>query len=193
MNTTGVAKHYDALGPWERVPLIWAASSRGDDVERERLARAAPTRTFRVPDYYGLSDGLRSLAAAHLLLCLDLAARFWKAEAALAEARPLRREGARGRLEKARRLLAYKLVQRVAAWRAYCAELPIDGDRLLRALPSYDTVCRAAAEAAPAAFTDAAALAFSQELAGPEAHLETLAEVVADLRAYVAGRLAEWS
>ena len=41
MNTESLAKLYDRLTPFERVPLIAAAVSRGDEVERDRLVRSA--------------------------------------------------------------------------------------------------------------------------------------------------------
>ena len=37
MNTNGLARLYDRLTPRERLPLIMAASARGDEMERERL------------------------------------------------------------------------------------------------------------------------------------------------------------
>jgi hypothetical protein len=42
MNTKGLARHYAILTPWERLPLILAASARGDEQERSRLATSAP-------------------------------------------------------------------------------------------------------------------------------------------------------
>jgi len=42
MNTASLARHYDALTPWERWPLLIAAEARADDVEHDRLAQSAP-------------------------------------------------------------------------------------------------------------------------------------------------------
>jgi len=65
----------DALGA---LPLIVAASSRADDVEVDRLIRSAPRHALRVPDYWGLAEGLKELATYYLLEQLDLAASYWQ-------------------------------------------------------------------------------------------------------------------
>src|SRR5690348_146268 len=78
MNTNGLANLYDRLTPKERLPLIMAASARGDEVERERLANSAPREGFRLPDYHGLGEGLLLASLFHLLELLDLAALYWQ-------------------------------------------------------------------------------------------------------------------
>ena len=83
MNTNGLARHYESLTPWERLPLIAAASARGGELERERLKRSAPTRTYRLPDYYGPADALRGLACLVRMGMLDLAAYFHRTVALL--------------------------------------------------------------------------------------------------------------
>jgi hypothetical protein len=67
MNTTALSHHYECLTPWERLPLMVAASLRGDELEADRLARKAPTSTFRVPNYRGLSEGLHQLVFLYLI------------------------------------------------------------------------------------------------------------------------------
>src|SRR5438046_1433779 len=49
-----LAQHYDPLTPWERVPLILAATGRGDYLEEERLSRSAPKLSYLIPDHYCL-------------------------------------------------------------------------------------------------------------------------------------------
>ena len=44
-----------------------AAAARGDAVEGDRLARSAPRMDCRVPDYWGLCEGLEELATLYLL------------------------------------------------------------------------------------------------------------------------------
>jgi hypothetical protein len=68
MNTNGLARHYDKLTAWERLPLLLAAIGRGDDAEAERLASSAPTRTAQVAHYYGLWDGLALLSVCHQMI-----------------------------------------------------------------------------------------------------------------------------
>jgi hypothetical protein len=58
MNSNSLARHYNKLTPWERVPLIIAAGLRDDGTERERLVSSAPTNLFHVPDFRGLSEDL---------------------------------------------------------------------------------------------------------------------------------------
>src|SRR5947209_20597717 len=80
MNTNGLARHYDTLTPRERLPLIMAASARGDAVERDRLARSAPREHFSLPDYHGLAEGVLLAALLRGLAVLELAARFRQCE-----------------------------------------------------------------------------------------------------------------
>jgi hypothetical protein len=193
MNTKALTKHYDTFSPWERLPLICAASVQGDEVERERLARSAPSLMFRVPDYYGLSDGLRSLAIVHVLICLDLVARFWHAEGVLTEATLLKRQASAKRLYRALQMLAFKLVRAVTVWQTFCAEMSIDGEPMLDYLPGYETVKHAAERMKSLAFAEAEAQAYVQEIGGPHVRIGSLAEAVAEMREYLASHLAEWS
>src|SRR5262245_50399752 len=85
MNTHGLARLYDRLTPRERLPLIMAASGRGDETERERLARSAPREEFRVPDYFGLADGIQMLALFHIIEVLKLTTLYWHASALLTD------------------------------------------------------------------------------------------------------------
>ena len=72
MTTKQQARYYQTLTPWERLTLIVAASVRGDGVEEDRLACSAPKQGFRVPDYWGLAEGLDDLAKQYVLKQLDL-------------------------------------------------------------------------------------------------------------------------
>ena len=78
MNTKGLAKQYDKLAPKERLPLIVAASLRGDDLERERLMNSAPRHLYRLPDYHWLADDLQSLVLILNSKLLDLAVSYWR-------------------------------------------------------------------------------------------------------------------
>jgi hypothetical protein len=78
MNTNGLAKLYDRLTPKERLPLILAASARGDQTEQDRLAHSAPKKEWRMPDYYGLAEAMLFASLFHLLQLLDVAALFWQ-------------------------------------------------------------------------------------------------------------------
>src|SRR5262249_47000612 len=74
VNTNGLAKHYESLTPWERVPLILAAMARGDEPERTRLVQSAPRLAYAVQNHAGLADALFKVSAAHFMRLLDLVA-----------------------------------------------------------------------------------------------------------------------
>jgi hypothetical protein len=156
MNTNGLARHYKALTAWERLPLIAAASVRGDEVERDRLVRSAPKRDFRVPDYWGLCEGLEELATLYLLRQLDLAALYWRVAGSLGR-RPLFHGGKRNRWRRHRlhnglRMLAYCCVTCAEGWKLLCAGLHMDPEAILGDMPGQETVLRMVGEARLAAF-----------------------------------------
>jgi hypothetical protein len=135
MTANELAKLYDRLNPWERVPLWLAAGARGDEAERQRLARSAPRKTFQVPDTYGPLEELRTVAARHVMRQLDLACWYWFALGALgAESEDVRP------LWKALRMVAFEVAANAALWQRFCADLGIDPDLLLKAFPGYATV-----------------------------------------------------
>jgi hypothetical protein len=76
MNTDSLAKNYDVLSLAERLPLIHAASARGDSVEQERLKRSAPRVIYTVPDFFGLAEAFDEISTFHLLDLLDTAAAY---------------------------------------------------------------------------------------------------------------------
>src|SRR5262249_46171514 len=78
MNTDRLAKLYDQLTPWERVPLIIAAGARGDHEEQDRLQNTAPTSLFQVPNHRGLIEGLSQLADRYMILQPDVAVLYWQ-------------------------------------------------------------------------------------------------------------------
>jgi hypothetical protein len=179
MNTNGLARHYKALTPWERLPLIAAASVRGDEVERDRLARSAPRRDFRVPDYWGLCDGLEELAVVYLLRQLDLAALYWRVAGGL-ERRPLfrgrkRHRRRRRRLRDGLRMLAYRCATRADGWQLLCAGMHVDPEAVLGGMPGHETVLRMVEEARLAAFgaEEAAAYLRAKKEAVPAQGAET--------------------
>ena len=75
---------------------------------------SAPRNGFRVPDYWGLADGLDDLAKLYLLEQLDLAAFYWRF-AAMLDQEPLVRPSRADRQRDERRwkllkMLAYRYV-----------------------------------------------------------------------------------
>ena len=195
MNTDCLAKLYDQLTPRERLPLIVAATARGDEADRARLVASAPTNTFRVPDYYGLAEGLRTLALYHLAGMLDLAARCWHASGMLAQEDDFK--GRAGQAERARwldaeRMLAYLLVVNADGWRRFCSELRVDGDLLLKEMPGYETLTRAEEVARIMAFTPEEATAWARRADGGSAVVPTSDAVVASLGEFLKRQAERW-
>src|SRR5437763_549523 len=143
MNMTALARHYDMLMPWERLPLLVAAEARHDAVEYDRLARSAPKRLFSVPDCRGLLEGLAAVAQQYVLQQLDSAAFFWRRWAleepdSIDPQQESRHQDSRA--WPALQFEAYKVVVRADGWKLLCAELQIDADLILRELPGHETV-----------------------------------------------------
>jgi hypothetical protein len=156
MNTDGLAKHCALLTPWERLPLILAASARGDGQERSRLATSAPRVAYQLQDYFGLADGLQAAAMLQQMELLQLAAVYWQADGALQQEITLGAAGdktVRARFAALSGVLAYALTVKVDGWKRFCAEVNVEADLLLKALPGYEVVRRAEAAARVAAFT----------------------------------------
>jgi hypothetical protein len=209
MNTNGLARLYDTLTPWERLPLLVAASARGDAVEEDRLARAAPRNGFRVPDYWGLAEGLDDLVKLYLVKQLDLAALYWRL-AGLLEQEPWDRPSRQDSKRQERRwqwlkLLSYRYVVRADGWRLLCTEMPIDPEVLLKELPGYDAVKQMEQVARLIAFNAEEALAFlradaearrpaEDDTAGVrrEYRIDTAADVARSMRDFLQSRLDEW-
>jgi hypothetical protein len=209
MNTDQLARHYETLTPWERLPLIVAACERGDAVEEERLGRSAPRNGFRVPDYWGLAEGLDDLAKLYLLEQLDLAALYWRFAAVL-DREPLGRPSRADRERDERcwqllKMLAYRHVVRADGWRLLCSQMHLDPVVLLKELPGHDAVQQMEPVARLFAFSAEEALAFLRaqaEAVRPtedetpavrrEYKIDTAADVAQSMRAFLQERLDGW-
>jgi hypothetical protein len=209
MNTNPLARYYEVLTPWERLALLVAAAGRADEVEGRRLAESAPKVGFRLPDYWGLAEGLDSLASLYLLRQLDAAALSWRVMGVLNQ-EPLEESAAEqqrhDRLWRAVQTLAFRFVVRADGWKLLCRQLQIDPDVVLRDLPGYETVCQMEGVARLLACTAEQALACLREGAEREAaakgasppvrqdyRLDTAEEVARSMHAFLAGELAAWS
>jgi hypothetical protein len=145
VNTNNLAKLYDRLKPAERLPLIIAAGRRGDEVERRRLAQAAPRTAYRVPDHFALGLALQESATFHIVELLDLAAKFWQAWGLWGWCQHPDRQK---RPDEEVRMLgmvqwhAYLFTIHVEAWQRFCGELQIEAVALLDFMPGYDIIER---------------------------------------------------
>jgi hypothetical protein len=186
VDTKCLAKHYGTLSPWERFPLILAASARGDAQERDRLAVSAPRVGLRVQDYFGLAVGFIELSNRQFLELLDLAATYLET---MHLAGTIKGESA-GRAWDAVLALGYLFNVQLAGWRLFCAEHRFDPDVCWSGLPGLDRLRRAEGVAKEAAFV-AEGFARWGERSGRNAPVPTAERIAAALRAALIAR-AEW-
>jgi len=178
MTSNGRTRLYDRLTPRERLPLILAASARGDEAERERLGRAAPTVAWRVRDYFGLAMAFREVSEFAFMELLNVAALYlgaWGVGAA-----PDTEEGGRA-LDRAL-MLGFLFKTKLAGWRRFCQEQNLDPMLCWSVLPGYDTLRHAERAAETAAFVPEGAARFlaridaTAEVPTPEAEAKSLRE-----------------
>jgi hypothetical protein len=156
MTSTRIAKEYGQLTPAERLPLLFAADARGDELEYQRLMDSAPREAWRVPHHLGLNLAFSEVAQLHYmemlsgagyyLHCLDLA------------------ESMRGKAGKrafdVALMFGYLLNAQLAGWRAFCRGLHIDPDVFQALLPGQGLLDMAARLAEDGAFTPEGALEY---------------------------------
>ena len=195
MNTNGLAKLYEHLSALERLPLIVAASVRGDEIEKKRLARSAPSCGYRFPDYHGLADGIIQASLLHTIQLLDLAALYWQTSGMIAETDE-DDEDSRDRLEQmigGKRLLAYVFLVHVDGWRKFLSEMQIDPRSMLRDMIPNGTVKQM--EEITRGFTrsEAEATAWLRRNGDMTAQAITVDSVVSSLRAVIEDRVNWWA
>jgi hypothetical protein len=86
MNTNTLTKSYDALTPEERFRLILAASARGDEAERDRLAHAGPRLALRMSEHVPFAQAFNELATLVYIELLEMAAFYNDANEAAQDA-----------------------------------------------------------------------------------------------------------
>lgn len=146
MNTNTLAKQYDKLTPRERLPLILAASVRGDEAERDRLARSAPRVGLRVQDYFGLSQAFVEVSHLHFMESLDFAGHYLEALAVASAEKPRKHkkeDDIFGPDWELAMLLGYRFHSHRAGWKLFCSELRLDPDAFCEILPGFSTIQRA--------------------------------------------------
>jgi hypothetical protein len=187
VNTNSLAKHYETLTPWERLPLILAASARGDERERCRLAMSAPRMGYRVQDYFGLAQAFLEVSTLHLLELLDLAALYFQAFGLAGGAKGKAGE----RLLDVALLYGFVFNVTLAGWRLFCAEYSLEPELCWSCLPGYETVQRAEQAAKKAAFTQEGAARYLKRSGREAGQVQTAEDVAASLRECLRAR-AEW-
>jgi hypothetical protein len=187
VNTKGLAKHYDRLTPSERLPLIMAASARGDEQERSRLAMSAPRVGYRAPDHFGLAQAFNELSSMHLMELLDLAANYFQALGLADSTKGKTAEKVFG----SALLLGYLFKVTLAGWRLFCAEYHLPPELCWSCLPGFGTVKRAEETVEAAAFTHEEVSRHWQRLGRDAAKVPTAEGIAAGLRECFKAR-AEW-
>jgi hypothetical protein len=196
VNPNALAKLYARLRPSERLPLIIAASDRGDQAEADRLSRSVPRIRVGLPDYHGLGEGLLFLSLFHTMEQLDLGLLFWHAQGMATEYEEFpvdQGDKARAdRLWDATRLLAYKLCIQADAWKCFFAELQIDPETLLRDLPCYSTLQLTERAARAMVCTAEEAVELLRRVIPGDGELPTVERAVKVMRAIIDQRVAWW-
>lgn len=198
MNTNGLAKLYYRLTPKERLPLILAASARGDEAERNRLAHSAPKEAFGLPDYHGRAEGMQLVSLLHMLELLDAAALYLQASGMLAEwaafaALTKEEEDApTKRLRATVKTFAYLFMVKVEGWKRFFSEFNVDPDLLMKDLPGFATVQSTEEAARLTAFTPDEATAWARQRGGETAGVPTAEDVAVSLSAFVNEWAKRW-
>lgn len=189
MTTAPLAKHYHTLSAEERLPLIMAASARGDEVEYHRLMSTAPRQTYRAPHTFGLAAAFEEVAYWHRMEMLSLAGQYVHA---LGRADSGDDEHS-ARLLDCAMLFGCLFKAQAAGWRAFCAGLHLDPDFIPGLLPGQDLLGLAARFAEHSAFTAEEALAYVRRRFDPEhGRVLTADDVAAGLRQFYDARCEAW-
>jgi hypothetical protein len=196
MNTKGLARMYDVLTPAERLPLIIAASERGDAAEADRLARSAPRIDVRLTNYHGLGEGLLLLSLFHVIGQLEHALMYWHVSALAADwqhfmvdAKDKERSE---RMWACARMAAYRFCVEADAWKRLSGEMNIDPEALLHDLPCYDTLRPMEALARFMAWTLEEATAELRRLGRADAKVPTVEMAVRAMRDFLDTRVRWW-
>jgi hypothetical protein len=186
VNTNALAKHYTLLTPAERLPLILAASARGDEQEASRLATSAPRVGYQFQDYFGLAQAFREVSDMHFMELLALAANYFQCQCLSSL------EGKQGeRMLDAALIFGYLFKVNREGWRLFCAGRRLEPELLWSCQPGYDTVERAAQMAERAAFTAEGVVRHLERGSGKPARAVTAEEVAGTLEEVMKAR-AEW-
>jgi hypothetical protein len=130
MNDKPLARLYDRLTIWERIPLLLAAEARGDEAEHRRLVDSSPLRTWRASEHLLAEQALHLLALIYVGEQLDAAASYFYALWQLDDADDPRPEDW---LLLMIDVSAYFFTANAEAWRRFCRELDIAADALTAA------------------------------------------------------------
>jgi hypothetical protein len=128
-----LARLYDRLTPDERLCAFVDALARKDDQELDRLNETCPRKTYVCDDwaYRGRLRDLWILAMSHALDIQRLGQTILVLCAMCMNAETKGDESAHEDLSEKLERLGGRLLAHLKAWRQFCAELGLDGDRAL--------------------------------------------------------------
>jgi hypothetical protein len=129
MNANGLARLYDRLTVWERVPLLIAAEARGDQAEYQRLFNASALRTWRFSEHLLAEQALNVSAMIYVGEQLNAAASYFFDLWQMQDPDDPRPED----WLIAAEACAYFFVANAEAWRRFCSELNIAPEALVAA------------------------------------------------------------
>jgi hypothetical protein len=129
MNANGLARLYDRLTVWERIPLLIAAEARGDQAEYQRLFNASALRTWRFSEHLLAEQALNVSAMIYVGEQLNAAASYFFDLWQMQDPDDPRPED----WLIAAEACAYFFVANAEAWRRFCSELDIAPDALVAA------------------------------------------------------------
>jgi hypothetical protein len=177
MNANTIAKNYGNLTPEERFRLILAASGRGDEAERDRLAKSGGRIGFTVSDHWPYAAAFLEVGLHTFMELQEDAALYAEAFACLEAARDLYgEEDAEGtEAEEGEEpttqpfldvVLAAGFMLRMKAdgWKLFCERLTVPPFQLWERCPGSDRLRRALALAEKAAFVPEGMLRFLKEV-----------------------------
>lgn len=191
MNTNNLAKQYGNLGPEERFRLIAAASARGDEVERDRLARAARMATIRMPDHMPFALAFQETAVLTLMESLNRLAGFLVAYFRSRSERSTDEDREEDHLSA--RLLGYLLKVQVEGWKLFCERLNAPPFLVWQSLEGSAMVLKSMPLVDEIAFLPAEVSAVQPAEAGETPQRITVESYARDLEATYRERIRFWS
>lgn len=149
MNTGALARQYRELTPEERFRLIFAASGRGDNAERERLATTGQRIKLSVRDHMPYAQAFEEVATLFFAELLEEAGRYFDA---FSRADDFGEGPAWERSIDLALAAGFMLRTKTAGWKLFCERLNVPPFLLWAGLPGFERLQRALDLAGRAAF-----------------------------------------
>ena len=157
MNITAITKHYDKLTINERFALMQAAIMRGDDADRDALARTAPRKRWEMPNTTGLMDAFDTAAQWHMMGLSAMRGDFYYLLSLDDDLIRLvnKKDKQPLDIDELMTKLIHDILVTCEAWRRVCSDYGVDPSRILEGLPGveplelFEVTVQAAAQIRP--------------------------------------------